>query len=310
MAIPSGLPKEHKAQLDLAVATFRGEGPVCVSSQKVSAYLDHTRNIAAPPAQRLRWLAIALENDCFEQGWEGMRSIYQAAATADPADPFVLHSWGISASNWAETLPAESPAPAERKAIADEAERVLHAALELAPRHSQIAHTLAHVYYNHPMWAENPEGYRSRALEWFTRAVEWDADNVMAQLYLAHCFHDRKDWHRAIVEYEKVDLVQLARHWPAWRAVKCREQLAHCHAFAGHTDEAIRRFTAFLDEATSWNEEEAEEYLINVDELVDAVMHKLDDPELFRRTRELLKRLVERPRMRWLAKRYEQLLSP
>ena len=79
---------------------------------------------------------------------------------------------------------------------------------------------------------------------------------------------------------------------------------------AGQTAEAVRRFTAFLDNATRWGEEEAHEHLINVDELVDAVTHPLDDPELLRRTRELAKRLVQNPRLRWLEKRYRHLFLP
>jgi tetratricopeptide (TPR) repeat protein len=309
VVMPSGLPKEPKAQFDRAVATFRGEGPVCVNPQKLRVYLEDTRHIEAPPAQRLRWLAIALEHERLERGWDSLRTIYQAAVDAAPTDPWVLHSWGLSASQWVEGGVYASD-PEERKAIADEAEGVLRAALELAPRDSRIAHTLGLLYYNHPAWTEAPEGYQSRAIDWFTRAIEWDPADVLAQLYLAHCFHDRKDWLRAIAEYEKVDLDRLARNWPAWRAVKCREQLAHCHAYAGHTDEAVRLFSAFLDTAASWDETQTEESIINLHELVDAVTHKLDHPELLRRTRDLVKRLAQDPRMRWLEKQYRQLLWP
>jgi len=307
-AIPRGLPKEQKELLDLAVGMFRGEGPVCVTSPKLDAYLDDTRDIEARPAQRLRWLAIALEHERFEQGWNGLRTIYQAAAEADPTDSWVLHSWGLSASTWVEGG-VYTPDLGERKAIAVEAERVLRAALELVPGDSRIAHTLGLLSYNHPSRPEDPGGFASQAIEWFSRAVEWDSQNVMARLYLAHCFHDQKDWLRAITEYEKVDLDQLARDWPAWRAVKCREQLAHCHAYAGHTEEAVRQFTAFLDTAASWDEEEAEEYIADVDELVEAVTDKLNHPELIGRTRELVKRLAQSPRMAWLEKRYQRLFS-
>ena len=105
---------------------------------------------------------------------------------------------------------------------------------------------------------------------------------------------------RAIAEYERVDREALARDWPAWRAVKCREQLAHCHAFAGNAEEAVRRFTAFLDEVESWDAARREDEVVNVDELVAAVTEKLDHPELLRRTRELVKQLK-------LTKRYPRL---
>ncbi|HMF17222.1 MAG TPA: hypothetical protein VKE98_08450 [Gemmataceae bacterium] len=146
-------------------------------------------------------------------------------------------------------------------------------------------------------------------MAWFTRALDWDPGDVLARLYLAHCFHDLKDWPRAIAEYEKVDRARLARQLPAWRAVKCREQLAHCHAYAGHTDEAVRLFSAFLDDAASWDEGQAEEYISDLDELVDAVTHKLDHAELLCRTRDLLNHLVKNPRLRWLEKRYQHLFD-
>src|SRR5436305_1088381 len=93
---------EHqKAQFDGAVSAFRGSGFVSVTPDKLRAFLEDARDIDTP-ANRLRLLAIELECANFEQGWSGLRAIYQAAADADPADARVFHSWGISASNWAE----------------------------------------------------------------------------------------------------------------------------------------------------------------------------------------------------------------
>ena len=306
--MPSGLPNEQREQFDRAVGTFRGVGAVRVAPEKISSYLEHTKEIKVPPSQRLRWLAIALEHDMFERGWESLRAIYQAAATAEPMDPFILHSWGLSASHWVATLPGETVSP-EKKAVAAEAEHVLLAALELAPRDSRIAHALGLLFYEHPCSAEDPEGYLGRALEWFTRAVEWDPENVIAQLYVAHCYDDGKDWPRAVAEYEKVNLDHLARRWPAWRAVKCREQLARCYACAGNTTEAIRRFSAFLDDAETWDEDRVVDSIINLHELVAAGTQKLGDLEVLRRTRELVKRLAKNPRMHWLEGRYQQLFS-
>src|SRR5262249_28966190 len=97
-----GLPEDQKTLFGHAVRTFRGEGPVRVSPEKLGAFLHDTRDIPRTPADRLRWLAIGLEHDRFERGWEDLRAIYQAAADADPKDPFVLHSWGISAHDWME----------------------------------------------------------------------------------------------------------------------------------------------------------------------------------------------------------------
>ncbi len=283
------LPDHQNPQFDRAVKFFEAEGPVRVSPEKLAAFLDQTYDIDPSAANRLRWLAIKLENRTFEREWNDLRAIYQAAHEADPNDYLVLHSWGISACNWAEEW--MTPALSERVAIACEAERVLGAALELSPKDSHLAYSLGLAYYNHPSRRDHPERYRSKAIEWFRQAIEWEPERVMAQLYLAHCFHDRKDWPRAIAEYEHVDVVRLTRDFPAWRAVKCREQLATCHAYAGNIDEAVNRFTLFMDEIESWDETKVEECVINVDELVEAVTHKLDHPGLRHRTSELISRL-------------------
>ena len=290
MADPlSSLPEDQKARFKQAARAFSEPGVVRVTPEKLDAFLDATRDIEVPTAHRLRCLAIDVESLEFDQGWHGLRAIYQAAAEADPTDPLVLHSWGISASNWAEEW--MTAGLSDRGAIAADGERVLRAALALAPHDSGIAHTLGLVYYNYPSCAEDIQRYRSQAIEWFSRAVEWDRSNMIAQLYLAHCFHDRKDWQRAIVEYENVDLDQLSCDWPAWRAVKCREQLAQCYAYSGNMDEAHRRFTALLDDVESWDENSVEERIVNVDELVVTVTEVLNDPELRRRTRALVGRL-------------------
>jgi hypothetical protein len=295
------VPEDPKARIDHAARVFGETGPVRVTPEKLHAFTESTRDIDLAPANRLRRLAIELESLEFEQGWSGLRAIYQAAAEADPTDPLVLHSWGISASNWAEEW--MTPDLSDRVAIAGEAERVLRAALELAPRDSKIAYTLGLVYYNHPTQVEDAEGYRSQAIGWFSRAVEWDPGNTIAQLYIAHCLHDRKEWLCAIAEYEKIDLDRLARAWPAWRAVKCREQLAQCYAYSGNRDEAVRRFIAFLDEVESWDGKSVEERIVNVDELVVAVTDLLGDPELLRRTSALVDRLSLQMRYRGLALR-------
>jgi tetratricopeptide (TPR) repeat protein len=296
----NGSPEEQKARFDRAIDRFREPWPVRVTAEKVQAFLDETQDSARTAANRLRWLAIGLEHARFEQGWAGLRAIYQAAQKADPTDSYVLHSWGISARNWA--VDWMTPDPAERVAIAAEAERVLRGSLELTPRNSPVAHALGLVYYFHPSAEEDRELFLSLAIEWFSLAVEWDSTNVMAQLYIAHCFHDRKDWPRTIAEYEKVDLERLSHDWPAWRAVKCREQLAQCHASAGNTAEAVRRFTEFLNEVEPWDEQKLQECIINIDELVVALTDALDHPELLRRTRALASRLK-------LDKRYQKNFS-
>jgi hypothetical protein len=87
-AVPE-LSEAEMAHFRDAVRAFRDQGPVRVTPEKLAAYLEQTRDLPASPANRLRWLAIQVEYALFEHGW------------ADPADYRVLHSWGLSASNWA-----------------------------------------------------------------------------------------------------------------------------------------------------------------------------------------------------------------
>jgi tetratricopeptide (TPR) repeat protein len=290
---------EHHRQFEEAVAAFRSQGPVRVSTAKIESFLDRTRSLPLAQSERLRKLAIALEHASWEEGWDGLRTLYERAALANPNDPNVFHSWGLSASEW--YAPWATREMDRRLAIAGEAEWALTHSLTLAPRRSPVAHTLGMLLYDRSCFGEEREPHLSRAVEWFARAVEWDPTNDIAQLYLAHCHHDRKDWGRAVEEYRKVDQERLARRWPVWRAVKCREQLAHCLAWAGRTDEAVRHFERFLDEVESFPDDELRHPLargpvMNVHELVDAVTHVLHHPELLRRTREVVRRMGDEKR--------------
>lgn len=293
------LTSNEQAQFERAVAQFVGDGEVQVTDESIRGFLDQTSDLKEPTASRLRRLAIRLENEPFERGWVGLRTLYQAAATADPSDPLVMHSWGISAQTWMQGRTTESLE--DRRTIADESERVLVIALDLAPRTPCVAHSLGLLFYDHPERPSDEDAYLAKAELWFSRALEWEPKLDMARLYLAHCLHDRREWERALSEYEHVDLARLAEDWPAWRVFKCREQFAHCHAEAGHVAEAIRQFTELLDEMEAWSDDLAEERIVNLDELVDSATRTLGDPELLSRVRDLSQRFD------WFETRYPRL---
>jgi hypothetical protein len=273
---------------DDAVAAFRGAGPVRVSPGDLDAFLVVTSHLDDRPAELLRRLAIALESDRFENGWADLRAIYQAALDLEPDYAHAHHSLALAAEWYYEDrrLPRE-----ERIAIAGEAEAALANAERLQPGDSRIVYAVGLLWYNHPAHRDDPATYRTRALSRFEEAVALDATNVMAQLYAAHCYHDGHDWPAAIAAYERVDLARLAAERPAWRAVKCREQLAACHAAAGHLDEARRRFLEWLDAAEAWQGEALEDRVVNVDELVWALTHYLHDRQVEDRTRSLVVRI-------------------
>jgi len=280
-----------------AVRAFRGVGPIAVTDAALDAFLLATTDLDFPPAERMRRLAIALEHARFVNGWADLRAIYHAALRLDPGSAAGHHSLALSASWYYEDhrLPRD-----ECVAIAGEAEAALAEAERLLPGSSQIAYAFGLLWYDHPARGDDPPAYRTRALARFAEAVALDATNVMAQLYLAHCHHDAEDWPAAIAAYEGVDLARLTAERPAWRAVKCREQLAACHAAAGHRDEARRRFLEWLSDAETWDDEALEDRVVNVDELVWAVTRHLHDRHVKDRVRALVVRLGLRERYRSL----------
>lgn len=299
MGVTWDSPEEERCFLR-AIDDLTSEPIVSVTPERISSFLAATRSIQLPEAERLRRLAIKLEAEEFEDGWQGLRRIYAAAAEAAPENARVYHSWGISAIGWMDA--SRTPGLPEQALIAREGEDVLSRASALHPGDSDIAHAMGLLFYNHPLRGEDKWTYARAALEWFQRASEWDPSNVIARLYLAHCHHDLMDWLPALKSYEGVDLDRLAREWAPWRALKCKEQMAACHAKLGFADEAIRRFTALLDEIAPLDEEALTEDVVNLDELVDAVTRDLRDSELLRRTRAAVNRLE-------FGKRYPRLFE-
>lgn len=290
------LPQLQADLFEKAVRSFTDESVVQVTSSALQVFLEETKMIDLPAEEKLRRLAVALESETLEHGWDSLHLIYQTAAQINPHNPRVFHSWGISACTWLEGWIC--PTSAKRVAIAVEAEQVLLKALELAPQNSFIAYTLGQVFCNHPLLEDDQQSLLSQAIRWFHSAVSWDPENVIAQLYLAHCFHDlallgdSQHWEQAITEYQKVDQERLAREWPEWRAVKCREQLAACFAGAGKEPEAIRHISDFLDELEALQPDPfSEDHPVeNLNELVWALTHKLRHPGLIRRARIQIRR--------------------
>ena len=52
---------------------------------------------------------------------------------------------------------------------------------------------------------EQKEYNKNIDLEKFIKAYQLDADNFLACLYVAHCFHDKKDFTNALNYYERVN---------------------------------------------------------------------------------------------------------
>ncbi len=88
---------------DVAVSLFMEEHPLRLLAADLDEFLELTEDVAMPPAQRLRQLAIGLERvgaRC--RGWPYLQAIYRRAAELAPDDYTVFHSSGISALEWVD----------------------------------------------------------------------------------------------------------------------------------------------------------------------------------------------------------------
>ena len=94
---------------------------------------------------------------------------------------------------------------------------------------------------------EAREDNTNLALEKFLKAYELDANNFLACLYVAHCFHDKKELDTALNYYEKVNQKDL-KEFQIWRFVKLIEQIGYCHFKLGRKEIGRKKF----EEVLSW----------------------------------------------------------
>ncbi len=77
--------------------------------------------------------------------------------------------------------------------------------------------------YESEDWRNNSE----KILENFKKSSELDKTNFLAQLYLAHIYHDMGNLKLALENYLKVDTETL-KEFQLWRYVKLIEQIGFC----------------------------------------------------------------------------------
>ena len=85
------------------------------------------------------------------------------------------------------------------------------------------------------------------ALERFLKAFELDKSNFLACIYIAHCFHDKKEFKEALKYYEKVNQKELKKI-QILRYVKLIEQIGYCHFKLGIKEVGRQKF----EEVLSW----------------------------------------------------------
>ncbi|MEM6721947.1 MAG: hypothetical protein AAF611_21645 [Bacteroidota bacterium] len=94
---------------------------------------------------------------------------------------------------------------------------------------SHCYHIVALVDYESDDWKENID----QIIQNLQKALALDADNFLAQLYLAHCYHDTQKFELALENYRKVDQNQL-QEFQTWRYVKLLEQIGYCEYKLGN----------------------------------------------------------------------------
>lgn len=108
----------------------------------------------------------------------------------------------------------------------------------------------------------------------FKKALQINPDYYPARLYLAHCYHDKKQWYDAIEEYLKVDQEQLKEDFAIWRTAKLNEQIGYCYWQIDQKDEAMRFFEMVVN---IWEQEGVSEEFIKPDDMISCIgaNHKL-----------------------------------
>lgn len=287
--------EERAPWLEAEESAWRSEeGPIVVTRERLDGFLQRTSAVDVPRGERLRRLAIALEIASFEDGWDGLQRIYEAAAGEAPEDTRVFESWGISSKQCTEW----DDATLERqRRIFTEGEQAFTRAAALAPGDADVCFHMGLHQYEYPKAERASSEHAGRALPWLSRALAIDPRHPMAQLYQAHCFHDQKDWIAAVRAYAAVDQARLLDERPhqGWRVVKLEEQLAFCLAQAGDLAEARRRFFALIEEISRFTHDETIDWVANLWDLEEAVKTTFrEDAELVEATARAVRHVYSR----------------
>ena len=114
--------------------------------------------------------------------------------------------------------------------------------------------------------SEDWKNHSERILENFSKSVEKDETNFLAQLYLAHIYHDTGKLEIALKNYLKVDSKAL-KIFQLWRYVKLIEQIAYCKYKLGNETAGIVLFEKVL----KWYKKAPENELARPSELLDCL---------------------------------------
>lgn len=209
----------------------RGE----LASLDLGAYLSETSCFDLDAGERLRLLAVHLDDQCLVaednelNRWEVFSRIYEAARQLAPRDPVILQSMTITVLRLAAGLRRGDD---DHRRLVTIAKRASAHAVEFDETDADLHYTYGSALYVDD--AADPE----EALEAFDAALARDPAHAWSLLYRAHCLHDLERWSEAADAYARVKHSDFVGH-RAWRMELLREQRASCLLHAGRFEEGI-----------------------------------------------------------------------
>lgn len=219
-----------------------------VETLNVRQYLSDTSDVALEPAERLRRLAMFLEDELVgmseqPRAWLAVDRIYEAALRIAPSNAAVHDSRAISALSFAELCGGLIQGARRKSAVRRSIMRVAyfsaHEAIRLSAADPDAQYLMGYLLYM------DPDHSPGEAIGWFEGALELAPTHGWSRLYRAHCLHDLERWHEAAEAYDAVDPAFLVGH-RAWRLEHMLEQRAWCRLKAGDIDAAQAEFDALL----------------------------------------------------------------
>lgn len=223
---------------DLLSAWLEGSSLVGLDAEKLERldldeYARDTGSIDLPTSERLRHLAIHLEQD-FQDSPEALDRIYAEAARLNPLEPTIWHSRGITAKWCAEVATKTKVVERCKKRSLD----YLLKADELLPNDADTLYSLGLWHFDH--------GTKDEALVHFERVIALQPTHAFAHLYRASALHEQERWAQAVVAYSSVPLETLTRV-KAFIVDVVLEDVAYCKLRAHDRAGALEDFTRLLD---------------------------------------------------------------
>lgn len=211
--------------------------PVALRSFSFKNYLQESAVFGMPVDDRLRFLAMHIAYEVYEDGvdyhdrWRAADRLYKEAIRIDPEYFGHRSSRALTALHLADLVDDR-----QTKILVTIARQEAVAAVGLEPS----AHTFSVAgdsYYQDDV---------VEALEFYRRALELDPGAAWPSLRFAHCLHDLERWAEAVDAYRQVPKEKFTGH-RAWRIDRLPEEVADCLRRSGRAGEARRAFEEILD---------------------------------------------------------------